>query len=421
MSQKKKKDSTNLMILFLSFSNIAGNALTIISGILVARWLLPEDLGFYNSFTIITGYIILAHLGIPAGLGREFPLFMGKKDVNTAHRYASVTQFWQLTLGLLTLGVSLLVTIYYLLNQKPEYAAGTFVIGILSFQSFYITKYLKVLYRSNSDFNRLSQLGLIVSFASFISIYFVWKLGFYGLCVRAALLVVVDLFFTWLWCPVKVRPAWDKTAFRELFNVGFTMYVVANIYGLWPLLQRTIVLSLGGVKSLGLFAIAILVDNAMKTVTGAISNVTYPKMVVEWGQGATVRNILTISFKPLLLALMVFAIAVPIGWMVLPTVIKLVLPNYIEAIPAARWMLIAGYIGMLTGLGNIYNVIQKQRDRFVYFSSGILGWLCTVYSLYFLNGFSLDIFPKAMCVGLCAMLLVNLFHISKYCALSRVS
>ena len=48
------------------------------SGFFVVKWLLPEDLGLFNSFTIITGYIVLAHIGVPIGLTRELPYLLSK-------------------------------------------------------------------------------------------------------------------------------------------------------------------------------------------------------------------------------------------------------------------------------------------------------------------------------------------------------
>jgi O-antigen/teichoic acid export membrane protein len=72
------------MILFLSFSNIIGNALNIAAGLFTAKWLLPEQLGLFNGFSVITSYIILAQLGIPSGLGRELSFYIGKGDTAKA-------------------------------------------------------------------------------------------------------------------------------------------------------------------------------------------------------------------------------------------------------------------------------------------------------------------------------------------------
>ena len=81
------------MILFLSFSNIVGNVLTIVSGLLVAKWLLPEQLGLFNSFTVFASYVVLIQIGIPSGLARELPFHIGKGAMDDAKNYAAVAHF----------------------------------------------------------------------------------------------------------------------------------------------------------------------------------------------------------------------------------------------------------------------------------------------------------------------------------------
>ena len=100
-SLKRASKTNNFMILATSSSNLIGNALTIISGLFVIKWLLPFELGFFNTFTVVTGYIVLAHIGVPVALNRDLPYLMGKKDKNEALKLASVTKFWTFIIYLL--------------------------------------------------------------------------------------------------------------------------------------------------------------------------------------------------------------------------------------------------------------------------------------------------------------------------------
>lgn len=414
------QDSTNRMILFLSFSNIISNALTIISGILVARWLLPEELGFFNAFTLLVGYVILAQIGLPSGLSREFPLLMSQGEEGKAKDYASITQFWQIVLGSSSFVLLTMVALVLAFINKPDYAAGTFVLGVLIFQAFYITKYLKILYRTNHAFNDLSKINLINAFVLFASIVFVWKYGFYGLCLRAIIGVSFDFFFTWRWRPLSVRPTWDRGRFRELLKIGFPMYAVSNIYGLWPVLQRTAVLILAGPKGLGLFAVAVIVENAMKAVTSSVSSVAYPQLMAEWGRGASMKSLIGALSKPVFFAGGLFLLLVPLGWNLMPWVIATVLPNYVGATVATQWMLLVGLAGVLGVLANIYNVVNRQIDRLIMYSCGVLGWLLTLYCLHLYRGLALEHFPMAMVAGFVIMFIVNVYHLYSYRTLRHV-
>jgi O-antigen/teichoic acid export membrane protein len=308
----------------------------------------------------------------------------------------------------------LLVSFYFVYAKNYYYAAGSFTIGSASFRAFYVTKYLKILYRSNRDFNKLSQINLINAFASFVAIIFVWKYDFYGLCIRGVITALADYYFTWKWKPINVKPIWDKKVFRKLLNVGFPMYGIACVYTLWPVIQRTMILLLGGTKYLGLFALAVIIENSMKTVTNSISSVIYPTMTIAWGKGNSVNSLLKLTVKPVAMTSAMLLIVVPAAWLLLPKAVEIFLPNYVEGIYAAQWMLLVGFIGVFSVFSNIYNVIKQQRDRLISYISGILGWMLSVFVLYHLSGLSLDIFPKAMVIALVIMLIVNLFHIKKY-------
>jgi O-antigen/teichoic acid export membrane protein len=45
----KKLSSGNKTIAFVTISNLIGNIAAIISGLIIARWMLPEELGLFNA------------------------------------------------------------------------------------------------------------------------------------------------------------------------------------------------------------------------------------------------------------------------------------------------------------------------------------------------------------------------------------
>lgn len=415
------RDSTNLMIFLLSISNLIGNALNITGGFFIAKWLMPEDLGEFSSFTIITGYILLVQLGVPSGLGRELPFYIGQGKKEHAIKLAATAQFWQKGFALITLFIAIVISIYFLFNGDVKFAAGILVVGVTTWQGLYISKYLKVLYRTNRDFNKLSKINLIVALTTFISIIFVYYYSFYGLCIRVILGAIVDFLFTYSWRPLKVSPKWDKLYIIDLFKVGLPMYAVASIIGLWPLLQRTLVVFLGGPKALGLFTLATLTEGSMKSVNNSLSNVIYPTMSKEWGKGGDLSKIVKLALKPFLTTFIVLVLLIPFGWWLIPIIVEEILPKYIEGIIAAQWMLIVGCLGVFNVYGNVYNVVKDQKNRLVSYICAVLFWLLTVWILYKLNGFDLSIFPKAMVIGYLVMIFFNMFYIKKNWKISNNS
>ena len=409
-----KRDKTNVMIIFMSLSSFVSNMLTIISGLLVAKWITPEVLGKFSSYTIYSSYIILAQIGIPIALGRELPLHVGRGNVKDAELYAKVSQYFAIILCVTAVFLTVLVALYYCIIGNYQAAAGLLVIGILVFDGFYVTQYLKVLYRGTQDFNKLSIIGLVTAFTSFISIYFVYEFGFYGLCLRALLSTLVGFSLTYYWRPTRVKPKFEKQAFLHLLKLGFPMYLVTNVYSLWPTLQKTVILLLGGPISLGYYMIANVVESGLASVSGSIGGVTYATMANQWGQGKNLEQLFKLALKPVVLGALLFAVVIPIGWMVLPYFVTQLMPNYTGGIVAAQWMMVAGFISLFNVWTNIYNVVNHQKHKLYSFLCGMAGWLLSLGLLYNLKGFSLEIFPQAMAVGFFVILVYNLLYVKKH-------
>jgi hypothetical protein len=197
-------------------------------------------------------------------------------------------------------------------------------------------------------------------------------------------------------------------------KVGMPIYWVANVYGLMPIFQRTAILSLGGTKSLGLFTLSVVVDNAMGVLKNAISSNSFPKMAAAWAKGASFMQLLKIPLKMIIFSILISAGIAAVGWQVLPYFVQKFFPNYFEGVPAAQWSLIAGCVGYILVFSNVYMIIQKNVDRLFSFVTGIAAWLISLFVLVKLNGYSLSIFPISMMVAYIFIFLVDVLNFKRY-------
>ncbi|MHB2153623.1 hypothetical protein ACX8XN_04405 [Calditrichota bacterium GD2] len=113
-----KIKNQNIMILYTSFAGIVNNIFTIFSGLLVLHWIIPEKLGYFNTFTIITGYIVLFHIGIPIGLNREIPYLIGEEKYDEAKRLASATKFWMFSISTFLSIIGVLISFFFSFNKS---------------------------------------------------------------------------------------------------------------------------------------------------------------------------------------------------------------------------------------------------------------------------------------------------------------
>lgn len=390
------------------------NVVRIISGILVARFVLPEMLGTFNGIGIIIGYLPILQLGVMNGLNRELPYCFGKGDIEKAKGYASVAQFWELALSLMAFTLLTLIAIYYLFQAQYLYAAGFFSYGLSSIYHYYGQNYLQILFRTNHDFNKLSNISLIIAFASLITVVLVWKWQFYGLCIRSIVLVAVEMYFLWKWKPLFVLPAWDFQMIKEIVRVGMPIFIVGIVFAIWTTLQNTLVLKMGGAEQYGLFSLALMVGSSVGIFASSIEQVLYPKMSFEYGTGKGINDLLKLSYKPILYTFLFLIPSIIIGWIILPFFVDWLLPKYSDGVDAARWTLLLLLISVFGVNNSLFNVLKKQKDLLISLFGGIIGFLSTLFFLYYFRGFSLVIFPQSMIVGRLAQLIIGYSFIFKY-------
>jgi O-antigen/teichoic acid export membrane protein len=412
--KKFDKHSTSSMIIYLGSAQMISNVMRIVSGILVARFVLPEMLGTFNGIGIIMGYLPILQLGVMNGLNRELPYCFGKGEIEKAKRYAAVAQFWEMALASMAFTVLTLIAIYCLFQSQYLYAAGFFTYGLSSIYHYYGLNYLQILFRTNHDFNKLSNIALIIAFVSLISVILVWKWQFYGLCIRSILLVVIEMYFLWKWKPLFVFPAWNFQAIKEITKIGVPIFIVGIVYSLWTTLQNSMVLKLGGAEQFGLFALAVMIENSMSIVEHSVSQVIYPKMAFEYGSGKGINELVKISFKPIFYVFISLIPFILIAWYILPFAIKILLPNYMNGIEAARWTMLLILVAIWGVNNNIFNVVKKQKDFLISIMAGMVVFMIALLGLYHLEGFSLVIFPQSMLIGKGTQLLISYLYIINY-------
>jgi len=412
--KKFDKHSTPSMIVYLGSAQMISNVVRIISGILVARFVLPQMLGTFNGIGIILGYLPILQLGVMNGLNRELPYCFGKGEIDKARTYASVAQFWEMSLSIVAFTVMSLIAGYYLLQSQYLYAAGFFSFGLSSIYHYYGQNYLQILFRTNRDFNKLSNISFIIAFVSLITVVLVWKWQFYGLCFRSIILITVEMYYLWKWKPLSILPIWDFKVIKEIVKVGMPIFIVGIVYALWTTFQNTMVLKLGSAEQFGLFALAIMIENSMAIVEQSVAQVIYPKMAFEFGSGKGINELMKISFKPIFFIFIFLIPSVIIAWFLLPYAIALLLPNYMNGIEAAQWSMLLVLISIWGVNNNIFNVIKKQKDFLISIIAGMIVFSITLFGLYHIKGFSLVIFPQAMLIGKAAQLLIAYCFIMNY-------
>jgi len=105
-----------------------------------------------------------------------------------------------------------------------------------------------------------------------------------------------------------------------------------------------------------------------------------------------------------------FSVAI-VGALLLPVIIPLLLPKYIDGIKAAQWMLFVPAVSSFGALNNIYNVVKKQKWYFVSLVTGALVGSLFVYFQIIHNGFYLEAFPQGLLIGTVIQQILSIYFL----------
>jgi O-antigen/teichoic acid export membrane protein len=409
----KPTDAVRPSMLFLVGSLAGGNyvamALNMLGGVLMGRLVAPATLGLFNGIGLVLGYAPFLQLGILNGLNRELPYYVGKGDRKRVEELAAAAQAWALIVGgVVCVGLSC-VAVSQAAHGEWQQAAGWFTNAILAVFLFYNTFYLQMTYRTSHDFARLALVGVVQSFSGLVLLLLVVWLNFYGLCLRALMIGAIGMGILFRFRPVRVGPKWDVGHLKHLLIIGAPIFGVGQLYSWWTVINSTLVLKFAGVEGMGLYAMVGMASAAIELIPTAVSQVVYPRMAEQFGKNTNVRELLQMSWMPMLITVAGMIPVIAVAWWLVGPVVNFVIPAYAKAIPAMQWGLLLAFISSFGPICNIFNVIRRQD---LYVVAILLGMAASGGSLMWLihDGVSLVAFPQAMIIGRAVfMLLCYLF------------
>ncbi|MDD5978094.1 MAG: lipopolysaccharide biosynthesis protein [Bacteroidales bacterium] len=289
------------------FSSVVSFAL----GFVTFRYIAPEHLGIWGTFSTFTVYATFLRLGIPNGMNRELPYYYGKGDNETAMKCASTT----LSYALFTTVVSLIVAICFFINfdfdkygeLSKDYFHTAIVFWIVVLIEPYTT-YLSGTYRTSNHFDKLSQLQILKSILSAVTILLLVFWGFEGYLIRQLLISVFDPIYLHIYRPIKkIAIEFDFSIFKKLFVVGFQLFITSYASTFIDTLPRLFVIQNGSSLDVGLFSPVIILVSTVLLVPNVISQYLYPTFSYALGKGYD-RIYFWNKLKPILLISLVIGV-----------------------------------------------------------------------------------------------------------------
>lgn len=308
--------------------------------ILVLKWVLPYDLGIWQSVSVFLTYVPILGLGVIPGLSREIPYLFGQGKENEAKDLAIAARTYSIIVSFLILFVAIISYVIYQFNvgnSKIQFAI--LVTGCIASITIY-KSYLLSTYRSANSFNTLAVIYYVQSVFLLACIPLIYIYKYWGLMVYHLADVVVLVYFMNRYQPLKVTKWGNLKGLKSLFKVGFPMFIATYIRTVSQSFPRLFILSKNGVELLGLFSPVMAVMGVCNLLPATISQFSYPRFTYIYGKTGNAKNLWHIVWK---IHIAVFLIAIPcsiLAWYLLPGVMSF-FPKYVEAVLAMRLIVIS--------------------------------------------------------------------------------
>lgn len=346
--------------LLLFTSNLMTPAIGMIGGLVTARFVLPKELGVVQTVMLILAYLNYLHFGVINGLNRNIAFYLGREEHNKVQAIVDAAQLvtrWVATVGLV---ISLFVLgLFYFRHSPWLYLASTAcVFGPLTFGQAEL--YLSTVYRGTRAF---SLLGIRLFYKNLFNLLLALLpafIGVLGVIIRNATLPFIGFLLLFRKVPVKARSKGCLSEAVELGKVGFPMLISNILYSFMSIADRSVIALFLGPEAVGHYALSGLVITAVGIIPGSLGLLLYPRAALIYGKNGSSRALrrfywMSLGFNVVMIMPLCLAI-----FFTIDPVTRMLLPNYVNGIEAARINTLGSLFLIYVGTGIIIPTVRRN-------------------------------------------------------------
>lgn len=345
----KQKTVSGLIWSFVD--TMAGQGITFVVGIILARLLSPREFGLIGMITV---FIAVSESFINSGFSSAL---IRKKDCTDTD--FSTVFFFNLTVGILFFLLLFFsapaISSFF---NEPELTAILQVLGIVLIIDS-LTLIQRTILTKRIDFKLQAKISMIASIGSgVVSI----TMAFYGLGVWALVAQRIvkqglNSLFLWMWNRWKPLLVFSKKSFKELFGFGSKLLLSGLIDTIYRNVYYLIIGKFFSAQELGFYTKANEFKNLpSQNLNGIIGRVTYPVLSTLQDDIPRLRN----NYQKLIRSVMFITFVLMLG-------MAAVAEPMIHTLIGAKWEPAIIYLQMLCFVGMMYplhalnlNMLQVQ-------------------------------------------------------------
>ncbi len=345
----------------LGSSSLTYHVLYLLRGVVAARVLGPDLMGIWAAGFLLNMYLTMSHLGSLSAMRRDMTIARGAGDEAKVEALARGGATLALVPALLG---ACAVTVWVFLSWAaltPTYCWVLLLVAFLSvlqqvgvFYSFCL--YVEDRFAAACRSNNVTAVLLVVT------IPLIWWFGLAGLAAGFVLSQAVGLWLLARSAPYPLRPSFDWRHLLKLLWEGVPFLIVNILYTAQMSIDRLVILEYYEARGLGLYSVALQAAAIVNVLLGAASQVVYSRMMFDYGRLQDTQAVYTLYLRWTTMLCWAIMPLLVLGYFLVTPVIELVLPNYVEAMPAVRMTCLYAFLLCLPSVPSSFlTTIRRNR------------------------------------------------------------
>lgn len=345
-----------------SMATLLTQFVTVVAAILTRRFLGPAQMGFWALVQVILTYAYYSNLGTMDAIVREIPFYHGKNDIPKAEKIKNTTfSFCILTALIVSAGV-----ISYAFLRRDYLSPMLFYGLLITAGLIFLQRINELLIRLVRAYKRFELAGKLTFYSAVVNMILIAILSYryklYGFMIAMALSFIFNIIYVVYYQNFHFQYTIDWTQLRELLVYGFPLMILSFFSTLFETIDKLMITRFLGLEALGLYGVALMAYGYLQSIPNAISIVVIPNLHEKFGRTENKHDLKSYLEKSDDVFSVVMPALIGLSWFLVPYLIEMILPKFIEGISALRILILGAYFA---GVGTAYSLFIYVIKRHV--------------------------------------------------------
>lgn len=338
-----------------------------------ARCLGPQDYGFWGWLSFIVSFGYHLHLGVQEMMIKEIPALQAKGRLAEAKHLAQLTFSFYLFMLVIGAGALSLVAFTLPPSTSSTYRLGWMVVGIAMI--FEVLFYFEqVVLRSMGYLKKLGPVLLITSGVSLaLTCWLVIRYGIIGLYAVAILTPLFGFFLLHRHTGYSLRFIWSSRELKNKIHSGWPVVAMGLFFLAINWVDRSIIVRYLGIKVHGYYTLGATLSFLVFLFPKGLADILEPKLHFHHSAEAPKVSIDKHFLTPLFIFAWLMPLALLMGHIMLPWILKWMLPDYLPGLMVIRVLIWTSYfVALITLTKSSLVALGCQKHSLPAYLCGIL-------------------------------------------------